>query len=89
MAKKLHRAINVASVTKTMVTVKCDRCKKTATGEVKYTNIEMFVGRELKYIQINTSRSTKSMYPLHKLVCLDCAKELEDFFLGESDADEK
>lgn len=81
MPKSLHRAIKVASVTVTTVTVKCDRCKATATGQCPYSNIERFVARELKYIRINTNRSTRSMYPQHKMVCPDCAKALEDFFL--------
>lgn len=85
MPKKLHRAITVASVTITTVSVKCDRCKAVASGQCTYPNHEMFVARELKYISINTNRSTRSMYPVHKMVCPHCAKALEDFFLGEGE----
>lgn len=93
---KLHRAIKVAEVTITTVTATCERCKKSTSGQCTYPNHEIFVQRELKYITIHTNRSTRSMYPVVKLVCLECAKELEDFFMtppdsnkeGESDADE-
>lgn len=87
MPKHLHRAISVASVTITTVTVKCERCKNVASGQCNYPNIEAFVARELKYIQINTSRSPRSNYPQHKIVCLDCAKELEEFFLNPVERD--
>lgn len=82
-AKKLHRAIKVASITVTTVTVTCDRCKAKATGQCSYPNHAIFVARELKYIEINTSRSTRSMYPVHKMVCPDCAKDLENYFTQE------
>ena len=83
MPKKLPRAVKVASITITTVSVTCDRCKAVASGECKYPNHEIFVARELKYITIHTNRSTRSMYPQVKVVCPDCAKALEDFFLGE------
>lgn len=79
---KLHRSIKVDSITVTTVTVKCDRCKLTATGQCHYPNVEMFVTRELRYILIRTNRSTRSMYPQHKMVCPNCAVELENFFLS-------
>jgi hypothetical protein len=81
MPRKLPRAITVASVTKTMVSVKCDRCKAVATGQCTYPNHEMFVARELKYITIHTNRGTRSMYPQTKVVCPACAQALEDCFL--------
>jgi hypothetical protein len=81
MSKHLHRAITVSSVTTTTVSAKCDRCKAVASGTCSYPNHAMFVTRELKYILISTNRSTRSMYPQHKLVCPDCAKDLEDLFL--------
>ena len=79
--KNLHRAISVSSITTTTVSVKCDRCKKVASGTCSYPNHAMFVARELKYITINTNRSTRSMYPQHKIVCPDCAAQLEAFFM--------
>lgn len=87
MPRNLPRAIKVASVTVTTVVVTCDRCKKKASGQCTYPNHEMFVSRELKYITIKTNRSTRSMYPVTKVVCPPCAQELEDFFLGEETSD--
>jgi hypothetical protein len=81
MPKNLPRAITVASVTTTTVSVKCDRCKAVATGTCTYPNHAMFVARELKYITIHTNRGTRSMYPQTKVVCPACAQALEDCFL--------
>ena len=79
--QKLPKAIKVASVTVTTVSVTCDRCKATASGQCPYPNYQMFVARELKYITIHTNRGTRSMYPQHKTVCPSCAQDLEDLFL--------
>lgn len=80
---KLHKAIKVESVTITTVTVKCDRCKATASGQCGYPNIEMFVQRELKYTTIATNRTYKSNYPKTVVVCPACMAALETYFLNE------
>lgn len=80
MPRKLHRAIKVTEVRITTVSVTCERCGAKASGQCSFPNHEIFVSRELKYITITTNRSTRSQYPVHKLVCMDCARELEAFF---------
>jgi hypothetical protein len=87
MPTKLHRAIKVSSVTITTVSVTCERCKRTTSGECSYPNHEMFVARELKHITIKLNRSTRSMYPVTKLVCMDCAKDLEAAFEKPAEAE--
>jgi hypothetical protein len=78
--KNLPKAITVSSVTITTVSVKCDRCRSTASGTCSYPNHAMFVQRELKYVTISVNRTTKSNYPKEVVICPDCAGELESMF---------
>ena len=77
---KLHKAIKVASVTITTVTVKCERCKAVATGTCDYPNHASFVRNELKYVTINCNR-TLTNYPKEVIVCPSCFQDFQDSFL--------